>query len=215
MLNVKVFANFFIFGHNFFLMNINSNASDDQDLLKKLQEGNSLAFKSLFDKYWEPAYSNAYKRIKNSEDAQDIVQEIFTHIWQNRSSLQINNLPAYLHVAVRNKVFKLIARQKDTHPFFHIFDNVVLESTGADARLLWEEFMNSYEALVKTLPPKRQEIFRLRFHDDLTTKDIAKNLAITRKTVQNQLGKALETLKISLTNPLSICLICLEVKNSF
>ena len=196
-------------------MNFNSNASDDQDLLKKLQEGNSLAFKSLFDKYWELAYSNANKRLKNSEDAKDIVQEIFTYIWQNRSCLRINNLPAYLHVAVRNKVFKLIARQKDTHPFFHVFDNLVMESAGADSRLLWEEFMNSYEALVKTLPPKRQEIFRLRFHDDLTTKDIANNLAITRKTVQNQLGKALETLKISLSNPLSICLIFLEINDFF
>ncbi len=211
MLNVKVFVKSFIFDHNFFLMNVNCNASDDQDLLKKLQEGDSSAFKSLFDKYWEPAYSNAYKRIKNSEDAQDIVQEIFTHIWQNRNSLQINNLPAYLHVAVRNKVFKLVSRQKDTHPFFHIFDNLVLESAGADARLLWQEFYNSYEALVKTLPTKRQEIFRLRFHDDLTTQDIAKNLAITRKTVQNQIGKALETLKISLTHPLSFFLIILDL----
>ena len=196
-------------------MNVNSNASDDHDLLKQLQKGNSLAFKCLFDKYWESVYSNAYKRLRNSEDAKDIVQEIFTHIWQNRNSLEINNLPAYLHVAVRNKVFKLVASQKETHPFFHILDNIVPESSSADARLLWDEFMNSYEALVQTLPQKRQEIFRLRFHDDLTTKEIAKNLQITRKTVQNQIGKAIETLKISLTNPLSIFLIFLEINDPF
>lgn len=192
-------------------MDMKFNEHNDQVLLKQLQQGNSSAFECLFDKYWESAYSNAYKRLKNSEDAKDIVQEIFTHIWQNRHSLQINNLPAYLHVAVRNRVFKLVARQKETHPFFTVFDTLVLESAGADTRLLCEEFMNSYEALVQTLPPKRQEIFRLRFHDDLTTLEIAKNMAITRKTVQNQIGKALETMKVSLTHPLSFFLIFIEI----
>lgn len=188
---------------------------NDQDLLSQLQEGNSSAFEFLFDKYWESAYSNAYKRLKNSEDAKDIVQEIFTHIWQNRNSLHIENVPAYLHVAVRNKVFKLIAKQKNTHPFFYILDDLVMDSASADAKVLLDEFMNSYEALVNTLPAKRQEIFRLRFHDDLTTQEIAKNLAITRKTVQNQIGKALETLKISLTHPLSFFLIILDLNKHF
>ena len=191
-------------------MNVTPHKYDDQVLLNQLHDGNSSAFEILFDKYWEFAFSNAYKRIKNSEDAKDIVQEIFTHIWQNRKSLHIKNMPAYLHVAVRNRVFKLVASQKNTHPFFDIFDNLELETPGADARLLWKEFKNSYEVLIQTLPPKRQEIFRLRFHDDLTTQDIAKNLAITRKTVQNQIGKALETLKVSLTQPLSILLIFIE-----
>lgn len=191
------------------------NGYNDQVLLKQFREGNSGAFEFLFDKYWESAYLAAFRRLKNSDDAKDIVQEIFTHIWQNRNSVNIENLPAYLHIAVRNRVFKLVARQKTTHSFFHIIDDLVLESAGADAKLLWEEFEISYEALVKSLPPKRQEIFRLRFHDDLSTKDIAKTLFITRKTVQNQIGKALETLKISLTNPLSILIIFLESTTFF
>lgn len=192
-------------------MNVNSKVYNDQVLLEQLREGNAHAFECLFDKYWDFAYSNAYKRVRNTEDSKDIVQEIFIHIWQNRDSLYIKNMPAYLHVAVRNKVFKLVARQKNTHPFFAIFDNLILESSGADERILWDEFKNSYEALIKTLPPKRQEIFRLRFHDDLSTTEIAKNLAVTRKTVQNQIGKALETLKVSLTQPLTLLLIFLEI----
>lgn len=184
-------------------MNLTPNSNNDQVLLKRIAEGDSRAFESLFDKYWDTAYSNAYKRLKNLEDAKDIVQEIFTHIWLNRNTLRIENVPAYLYVSVRNKVFKLIARQKSTHPFFHVLDNMVKDPTRADSNLLWEEFRNSYEALLQTLPPKRQEIFRLRFHDDLTTKDIAKDLDITQKTVQNQIGKALETLRVSLLQPLS------------
>jgi RNA polymerase sigma factor (sigma-70 family) len=46
------------------------------------------------------------------------------------------------------------------------------------------------------LPPKRQQIFRLRFHDDIPTKTIASQMRISRKTVQNQLGKAIEQLRV-------------------
>lgn len=183
----------------------------DEDLLVQITAGNEGAFDQLYDKYWETTYSNAYKRIKNPEDAQDIVQEIFIHIWKNRASLKIDNLPAYLHVSVRNKVFKLVAKQKNTHPFFHILENLFADSTKADSKMLWEEFKKSYEALVTSLPPKRQEIFRMRFHDDLTTCEIAKNMSITRKTVQNQIGKAMETLKISLSHPVTFALLILDI----
>ena len=188
-------------------MNLSPQGYNDQVLINQIKEGNSEAFEILFDKYWDFAYSNAYKRLKNTEDAKDIVQEIFVHIWQNRSSLHINNVPAYLHVSVRNRVFKQIAFRKKSHPFFQLPDHLVSESVGADHKILSEEFEKSYEDLVKMLPPKRQEIFRLRFHEDLSTQDIANNLAITRKTVQNQIGKALETLKVSLAHPLSILLV--------
>lgn len=188
-------------------MNLSPQGNNDQVLINQMQEGNSGAFKMLFDKYWDVAYSNAFKRLKNSEDSKDIVQEIFVHIWQNRNSLHINNVPAYLHVAVRNRVFKQVARQKNTHPFFQIFEHFFPETIGADHKILRQEFEKSYEDLVKMLPPKRQEIFRLRYHDGLSTQDIATNLDITRKTVQNQIGKALETLKISLAHPLSILLV--------
>ncbi|MGN6178488.1 MAG: RNA polymerase sigma factor, partial [Mucilaginibacter sp.] len=103
-----------------------------------------------------------------------------------------------LHVAVRNKVIKLVTKQKVTHPFFDLLENVSVETGGADSNLLWKDFFQSYDAIVQSLPPKRQEIFKLRFHEDLRTKEIAKQLGITIKTVQNQLGKAIETLKVSL-----------------
>ena len=186
---------------------IEPNIASDTLLLKQVELGSKQAFNVLFEKYWEKAYSDAYKRLKSHDDAKDIVQEIFTHIWIKRETLQINNLPAYLHVAIRNRVIKFIAKQKPIHPFFNILDNIPEKNSYADANLLWKEFFKSYEALLETLPPKRQEIFRLRFQEDLSTKDISMQLGITRKTVQNQLGKAIETLKVSVLRILTIAII--------
>lgn len=172
--------------------------NQDDVLLQLVEQDCKQAFKVLFEKYWEKAYLDAYKRIKEYDAAKDIVQEIFTHIWINRKTLHIENFPAYIHVAIRNRVIKYITKQKLIHPFFDILDNIPEKNAQADAPLLWKEFFKSHEVLLESLPPKRQIIFRLHYQEDLSTKEISMQLGITRKTVQNQLGKAIETLKVSL-----------------
>lgn len=111
--------------------------------------------------------------------------------------------------AIRNNVFKFLSKQKSLHPFFDISDNIQDKNLTADSNLLWKEFLKSYEALLETMPAKRQQIFRLRYHSNQTTKEISLQLGITRKTVQNQLGKAIESLKVALhiMNLLAIILI--------
>lgn len=186
---------------------IETTLADDEALLQLIEEGNKNAFNVLFEKHWEKAYSEAYKRLKDQENAKDIVQEIFVHIWVNRHNLKINNLPAYFHVAIRNKVINFFAKQKPIHPFFDNLENITEKSSFADADLLWKDFFNSYEALLNSLPPKRQTIFRLRYQEDISTKEISKRLGVTQKTVQNQLGKAINTLKVTLLRILIIGLI--------
>ncbi len=187
-----------------------SNLSNDSLLLQQVEQGNSHAFNVLYEKYWELAFTNAYKRLKDYAQAQDIVQEIFTHIWLKRETLHIDNLPAYLNISVRNQVFKLVEKQKLIHPFFSVIETMSATSFQADADLLWKEFFKSYEALLATLPAKRQLIFRLRFQEDVPTKDIAVQLGLSRKTVQNQLSKAIEQLQISLLHMLTVLIILLS-----
>ena len=188
---------------------IDPNLTNDTILLQQVGGGSKKAFNILFEKYWESAFSDAYKRLKRYDNAKDIVQEIFTHIWINRETLHIENLPAYLNVAIRNKVIKFVAKQKLVHPFFSMLDNIPEKNDQTDANLLWKEFFNSYEALVGSLPPKRQAIFRLHYEEDLPTKVISMQLGVSRKTIQNQLGKAIETLKVSLLRILTVSAVLL------
>lgn len=188
----------------------NPSLSDDAVLLQQVEQGSEHAFNVLFERYWERAYQDAYKRLKDVDQSKDIVQEIFTHIWLKRETLHIDNLPAYLNIAVRNRVFKLVEKQKLNHPFFDILENMPATYLQADADLRWKEFFRSYEELLTTLPPKRQQIFRLRFQEDLPTKDIATQLGLSRKTVQNQLGKAIEQLRVSLLQLLTVLIVLLS-----
>jgi RNA polymerase sigma-70 factor (family 1) len=175
-----------------------SELNNDALLMLQLAQGNGHAFNLLFEKYWELAYTTAYKRLKDADQAKDIVQDIFTHVWTNRTTLHINNLPAYLNRAIRNKVIKTVVKEKPVHSFFSVLEELPGRALGADDPVLWKEFYRAYENLLNTLPPQRQAIFRLRFDEDLPTKDIASLLGLSRKTVQNQLGKAIEKLRVSL-----------------
>jgi RNA polymerase sigma-70 factor (ECF subfamily) len=171
--------------------------TDDTLLLRLLERGCKAAFNELYNKYREKAYSDAYRRLKNAEDAKDIVQEVFIQIWMNRERVHKENVPAYLHVAIRNKVIKYISKQKLTRSFCDVLTYILQNDSQADGKLLWKEALITYETLLSSLPPKRQVIFRLHFQENLSTKEISTQLGISRKTVQNQLAKAIESIKIS------------------
>jgi RNA polymerase sigma-70 factor (family 1) len=180
-----------------------SNNANDALLLLQLEQGNSAAFDALYEKYWHEAYNHAYRRLKDEDQAKDIVQDIFINIWLKKET-HIENFPAYLSIAVRNRVFKLVEKEKKQSPFFDVLQNIAPSHVYADSDIRLKEFYRSYETLLNSLPPKRQEIFRLRYQEDLTTKAIADQLELTRKTVQNQLGKAVQQLRISILHLFSL-----------
>jgi RNA polymerase sigma factor (sigma-70 family) len=68
----------------------------------------------------------------------------------------------------------------------------------ADADVLYHEFLKSFNQLIDALPAQQRIIFKMRFEEDLNSAQIAHQLQISPKTVRNQLGKALATLRSSL-----------------
>ncbi|MEJ7913536.1 MAG: hypothetical protein WKF70_10300 [Chitinophagaceae bacterium] len=127
-------------------MNLNYfEESNDAILLQQAQSGNAKAFEGLIEKYWQRGYSDTYKKLKYRNQSKDILQEIFTHKCIKRETLLIEHLPAYLCVAVHNKVCKVVAKQKTTCPYFDHLQVKPVTSFQADAQLLWREFLVSSE----------------------------------------------------------------------
>jgi RNA polymerase sigma-70 factor (ECF subfamily) len=195
-------------------MQSSQNTDNDSALLHQLQDGNVEAFNILYEKYWQQVYSAAYRRTRNTEHAKDITQNIFTHLWLKRKGTEIKNVGAYLNVAVRNQVLKLIEKNKQQQQFFEpLLQDAMFPYSGADNTVLWKEFVQAYEALIDNMPPKRQEIFRLHIHEEMPTDEIAGRLNISRKTVQNQLGKAIHSLRASLSQLTVLMIIWDVLKN--
>lgn len=184
--------------------------TNENELLSRIMDGNIVAFELVYKKYSKELYIAAYKRLKRRDHAEDIVQEIFTQLWNKREELKIENLSAYLHTCVRNKVFNLFEKEKRYVSYEDLLlNNLNQYGERADALALRNEFLKSYHALLESLPPKQQLIFKLSYYDGSSTKEIAQRLNISRKTVQNQLARAVTHLRHNLSQVFILLLILL------
>lgn len=179
-------------------MSFHLSIHDDQSILLELQNGNDKAFDALYDKYWDFVYANAYKRLKDADLAKDITQDIFLKLWGSRQTLFIDNLPAYLNVATRNSVFKLMEKEQRYTPVSDFVLKAKTSPQQADTNILLKELFQAYEKMIESLSLAQQTIFKMRYHQEQSTSEIAQALGISRKTVQNQLGKSVAQLRESL-----------------
>jgi RNA polymerase sigma-70 factor (family 1) len=172
--------------------------AEDTELLVKLSEGSKPAFDMLYNRHWKQVFNAAYKRLNDEQQAQDIAQDVFVQLWVRGTKSPIENLFAYLQVSARNGVFKHFEKQGKLSALPDVIEEVTDEHDRADAGMLHQEFLKAFNELVDTLPQQQRIIFRMRFEEDLSSQQIADKLRISPKTVRNQLGKALATLRTSL-----------------
>ena len=90
----------------------------DADLVVFLIEGDEKAFTELYRRHWQNMFNSAYKRLHNTAQSQDIVQNIFADLWERKGDVYIENIQAYLHTAVRFQVFKQSSRQPENSSLF-------------------------------------------------------------------------------------------------
>jgi RNA polymerase sigma factor (sigma-70 family) len=174
-------------------------SADDAVLLAQLNVGSKSAFDVLYNRHWELVYRSAYKRLNDAEKAQDVAQDVFVQLWIRGNKSLIENLPAYLLVSARNGVFKVMEKEA-RHIDIPVDSAPEIESLfdSADAGILHAEFLAAFHQLVEALPAQQRIIFKMRFEEELGSQQIADILEIAPKTVRNQLGKALSTLRKSL-----------------
>lgn len=172
----------------------------EEDLLKLLKESDQAAFEALYNLYWEIMYGTAYKRVKNSQTAEEIVQDLFTDLWYRREMLPaISSLSGYLHSAVHYRVINHIQKEIRKGRFeqyvalYHLdFDN------STEDELLYNDLHIYIDKEVETLPVKCREVFKLSRTHNKSNKEIAQTLGITEKAVEKHITKALKHLRASL-----------------
>lgn len=170
----------------------------DSELVHLLLQDDKNAFDELYRRYWPILFNAAFKRLKSTDLSKDITQEVFIDLWLRRGRVQIENIQAYLLTAVRFQVLKLISREKHNTSFIEPFENMAVSSFNADGEIIDKELFHLFETWLNTLPDKRKAIFIMHYIEKFSTKEIAERLDISQKTVQNQLGNAVQGLRSSL-----------------
>jgi RNA polymerase sigma-70 factor (ECF subfamily) len=173
----------------------------DQRLCALLKEGDEKAFASIFNRYQAPLFDFAYKRIRDKDEAKDIVQEIFVRLWNNREELQIkNSLRAYLYRCALNGVLNKVSRQVVREEYVSSLQQMIEGHTReADYHIREADMERLINAEIAALPPKMREVFEMRKTEYLSNKEIAGRMGISEQTVETHMKRALRALRMRLS----------------
>lgn len=180
-------------------------------IIKEIRAGNRKAFKLFFESRYDSlvTYANGY--LFDIAASEDVVQDIFVHIWENAGKISINtSIESYLKISVRNKCLNYLRACKVTDS---------LKVLEINARLFaeydaWEDIQEEEQTIIcnqllksiDTLPKRMQEVVKMRFMGEYSYKEIAEKLGISINTVKTQLKRA----RIRMTEVIAVLFILLN-----
>jgi RNA polymerase sigma-70 factor (ECF subfamily) len=178
-------------------------------LVQAIQTGNERAFEVVFKRYYGVLHQYAGSILRDDDEAEEIVQTMFAAIWEKRETFEISiSLKSYLYRAVHNACLNRIKHlsvrsQHQAHTLYY-------SSEGDDSthnKMAQSELSQEIEKAILKLPEQCRLIFRLSRFEELKYQEIADQLGLSIKTVENQIGKALKIMRVELSEFLSVLLL--------
>ncbi|WP_421869934.1 RNA polymerase sigma-70 factor [Marinoscillum sp.] len=176
---------------------------EDSELFERVKQGNLAAYEQIFKQHYGPLARYATSIIRDITMGEEIAQEVLMYIWEKRSQINLSSsLKAYLFSSVKNKCINYIKhelpRLQSTTDLSQVRGIENSPMTTDDAELMKKKIQHA----IDQLPEKCKNIFVLSRYGGLTYAEIAEELEISVKTVENQMSIALKKLKESLSEEL-------------
>ena len=168
----------------------------DEQLVESLQIGKEKAFEEIYLRYWYKLYAIAYHETGTREEAEELVQDIFESLWSKREESIIRNLRAYLVVSMKHRVTNYIKSSITQRKYQeYLILNEIQQSYGTDEIVHFSDLSKAVDEVMKKLPEKTSEVFRLSRFENQSVKDIAQKLSLTEKGVEYHITQSLKVLK--------------------
>ena len=168
-----------------------------EEILARLADNNQAALEELFDYYYPRLYNFSKAFLKLEEGIDDILQEVFVRIWENRRHIkQSYTFESYIFTITRNKLLnELRSRLNNQKTRDRIFQSAVAREYLPFEADEFVELAQKVELLIEELPARQKEIFKLSRIEGLSHKEIAEKLNITAKTVEYHITQAILYIK--------------------
>ena len=178
----------------------------EQEIVGAIRQGNERIFEETFRKYYQSLCNYANSILKEMDESEEIVQHLFLTIWEKRADLEINiSLKSYLYRAVHNHCLNRIKHLKIREEYQQYATNFYESSyESVSQTVMKNELEQKIEAAIKKLPEQCRLIFRMSRFEELKYNEIAEQLELSPKTVENQIGKALKFLRVELAEYLPL-----------
>lgn len=182
----------------------------DKHLAELLSKGDENAFCELYIRYKEYLSRFTLKFLKDKEIAEDIVQDIFTHLWESRHFIDSDyNFSSYLFTITKNRILNTLKRYSTEENILNtIMSKSSIEQASTDNEIIDSEYKSLFKAAINKLPPTRKKVFVLSRLKHMSHKEIAATLGISVYTVQEHISESLKYIKayLSLRTDIHFCL---------
>jgi RNA polymerase sigma-70 factor (ECF subfamily) len=166
-------------------------------LLRQMIEGDTLAFRKIYEFYRGRIFAFAYVHAKSKDMAEEAVQEVFIRLWEKRDQIKTDqSLENYIKVSVRNQVVNLLKKASlDQSLQNKIRASIEALRNDPPDLLLEKELARLHQLAIQSLSPQQQQVYRLSREEELTYDEIAARLGISRNTVKSHMKEAIKTLR--------------------
>jgi len=173
----------------------------DKDLLMQLKNDDIAAFNEVYRRYHTKIFLLATRFLPYKEDAEEILQNVFIAVWNNRHKINADqNFASYLFSVARHNIYNALRKAVYRQGYFDFIRYHSSEQTFiTEEVILYNELDTLFHQYIENLPPKRREIFRLFREEGLSYREISEKLSITASTVNSQLTKAFDYIRHKIT----------------
>lgn len=189
--------------------------SSEIETIEALQQGDAVVFEMIFKNYYENLCNYANSFISDMDEAEEIVQTTFITLWEKKNLIDIHtSLKSYLYQAVRNQCLNKIKHDhvKQTHFEYITYQNNV-ESPDGYQNMVGKELSERINDSINSLPPQCRAVFMLSRFENYSYAEIAKQMNLSVKTIENHMGKALRIMRVQLVDYLPLILWLLFTTN--
>lgn len=169
----------------------------DETLLSRLKEGDEKAFTAIYIRYNKMLYVLAYKYLKDSFRAEDIVQQVFLKLWEARSLFAgAINLRNYLYTSAKNLILNEIRDNfSDMEKNYAVIQNRPEFEDKLQSALEEKDLFQHFYKILAELPEQKRKVCLLKIRDNLSNQEVADKLHISVPTVKSHYSQAIKLLR--------------------
>ncbi|MCE6989570.1 RNA polymerase sigma factor [Dyadobacter sp. CY323] len=179
----------------------------DELLVRLMRVDDAEAFSEVYKRFWRPLFQSARYKVKSEEIAEELLQDMFLNLWEKRTTLQIENLGAYLFGVLKYQIVNhyraLFLAEKYADFTQSQLDGYVHD---ADLAVNIQDIVSVFNEVLQQLPPKTSRVFHMSRLEFKTNREIAAALDITERTVEHHITQSLKLLRQQLRDFLPLLL---------
>lgn len=190
------------------------NRKEELQWIVSVGQGDHWAFEALFREYYLPLTRFAWRYVESKAVAEELVQEIFSEIWEDRAELNITeSVRSYLYKAVKHRSLNYLKHQRIQYKY----DTQWMDKREKVSTIEYrdpghiEQIKEAIRAAIEELPPRSRMTYKLHRYDGLTYQEIAEVMDISIKTVESQMTRTLQMLRERLSYLLPLLLVAVVV----